>query len=163
MGFALYVVSTKVIILLVLLISWMEDPATVTKKEIKVIEFFAGVGRVAQLSEKLGLESVGYDLEYGVKQAKKTGRRNALDLNSNAGFILAVKLILRGAFGDLKAIFAVCCSSFVPVNRGTGSRDLLVPEGDENVPSVRRSNKLLSRMLGPPIGHFVFKPFFWVT
>ena len=47
---------------------------------------------------------------------------------------------------ELISTFAICCSSFAPVNRGTGSRDLLVPEGDENVVSVK-ANKLLSRNL----------------
>ncbi len=119
----------------------------VNKKNIQVIEFFAGVARIAQVSERVGYQSVAYDLEYGKGIAKKKGKRNAMDLNSNAGFVLAVKLILRGSFDELVAIFAVCCSSFVPVNRGTGSRDILVPEGNEHVVSVRRSNKLLSRRL----------------
>ena len=138
------------IILLVLLISWMEDPDpqdVAVKQDVQVIEYFAGVGRIAQLSQKVGYVSCGFDLDYGKQSSKRTGRRNPLDLNSNAGFILAVKLILRSKFNDLVAIFAVCCSSFVPINRATGSRDILVPEGNENIPSVRKSNKLLSRKL----------------
>lgn len=138
--------NTKVIILVVLMISWMEDPPEV-KQNFQVIEFFSGIGRIAQLSERLGYVSCGYDLDYGKEKAKKTGKRSSMDLNSNAGFVLAVKLILRGAFNNLVGLFAVVCSSFVPVNRGTGSRDLMVPEGNESVPSVRRSNKLMSRKL----------------
>ena len=140
----------QVVILLVLLISWMEDPDpkdVAVKTEIQVLEYFAGVGRIAQLSEKIGYVSCGFDLDYGKQSSKRSGRRNPLDLNSSAGFILAVKLILRSKFNDLVAIFAVCCSSFVPINRATGSRDILVPEGNENIPSVRKSNKLLSRKL----------------
>ena len=140
--------ASQVIIFMVLLISWMEDPAIVNKKDIQVIEYFAGVARIAQVSERRGYQSVAYDLDFGKRVSEKSGKRNPLDLNSNAGFVLAVKLILRCRFNELVAVFAVCCSSFVPVNRGTGRRDLLVPEGDENVPSVRRSNKLLSRRLG---------------
>ena len=139
--------AAQVIIFLVLLISWMEDPAVVTKKDIQVLDYFAGAARITQLSERMGYQAVAYDLEYGKRVSAKKGKRNPFDLNSNAGFVLAVKLILRCSFNDLVAVFAVCCSSFVPVNRGTGHRDLLVPEGDENVPSVRRSNKLLSRIL----------------
>ena len=139
--------TSQVIVFLVLLISWMEDPEVVNKKNIQVIEFFAGVGRIAQISEHMGYQSVAHDLEYGKGIAKRTGKRNSMDLNSNAGFVLAVKLILRGSFNELVGIFAVCCSSFVPVNRGTGGRDLLVPEGNEHIVSVRRSNKLISRRL----------------
>ena len=58
---------------------------------------------------------------------------------------LAIAWILRCEFGLAVALFAVCCSSFVPVNRGTGARSLLTPLGDMLVPSVRRSNKLMSR------------------
>lgn len=58
---------------------------------------------------------------------------------------LAIAWILRSEFGLVVALFAVCCSSFVPVNRGTGARSLLTPLGDMLVPSVRRSNKLMSR------------------
>ncbi|CAK9090383.1 Uncharacterized protein SCF082_LOCUS42631 [Durusdinium trenchii] len=134
----------KVIILLTLLVSWMPDQGDV-KTEIQVIEYFAGVGRIARMAHAVGLQSTAVDLEYGKEKARVSGRRNSMDLNSNAGLVLAIKLILRAKFNDLVAVFAMCCSSFVPVNRGTGSRDLLVPEGDENVVSVRRSNKLLSR------------------
>ena len=118
-----------------------------TKKDIQVLEYFAGVARITQLSERMGYQAVAYDLEYGKRVNAITGKRNPFDLKSNAGFVLTVKLISRCSFNDLVAVFAVCCPSFVPINRGTGHRDLLVPEGDENVPSVRRSNKLLSRIL----------------
>ena len=128
----------------------MDDPGpeiAMPKQGIQVIEYFAGVGRIAYMAERVGYQSVGYDLDYGKTCASKSGKRNPLDLNSNAGFVLAIRLILRSSFNNLIAIFAVCCSSWVPVNRGTGGRDLLVPEGDEGIPSVRRSNKLLARML----------------
>ena len=132
--------------MLTLLVSWMEEPEG-CKQNIQVIEYFAGVARITQMANRLGYQSVAYDLEYGRKKAATSGRRNPLDLNSNAGMVLAIKLILRGSWNDLIGVFALCCSSFVPVNTGTGARDLLVPEGDENIPSVRRSNKLLSRKL----------------
>ncbi len=144
---------SKVLILLALLVSWMDDEEFV-KKDFEVIEYFAGCGRIALLSHYVGYQSAAYDLDYGSFKATQSGRKNSMDLNSNAGFCLAIKLILRSRFDQLIAIFAVCCSSFVPVNRGTGQRDLLVAEGDENIPSVRKSNKLLSRNLGYHINHF---------
>lgn len=143
-----YIISTllpKVLILLVLLISWMEDPSWAVQ-DIQVIEYFAGCSRVAQLSEYLGFKSVPYEIEFDQKSQWRA-KRSSMDLNSSAGLVLAVKLILRGRFNELISLFATCCGSFVPVNRGTGSRDLLVPLGNNNVPSVRKSNKLMSRKL----------------
>ena len=35
----------------------------------------------------------------------------------------------------------------VPVNRGSTMRDILTPEGNEDFPAVRRSNKMTSRMV----------------
>ena len=128
----------------------MEDPPKHAgqQDEIEFIEYFSGVGRVAKVASYVGYRSVGYDMVNGVETSRQSGRRNPLDLNSNAGLVLAIKLILRCKFNALVALFAICCSSFVPVNRGTGSRDIMVPQGDENVVSVRKSNKLLSRKLG---------------
>lgn len=138
----------EVLILLVLLVSWMEDPPEV-QSEYDVLEFFAGVGRIARLSEKVGMKSVAYDIDYGNSRAKQSGKRSAMDLNSSAGLVLAIKLILRSSFNHCISISATCCSSWVPVNRGTGLRDLLVPMGNEFVVSVRKANKMVSRNLVP--------------
>lgn len=139
--------KSKVIIFLVLLVSWMEDENNV-KSNFQVIEYFAGVGRIAQVAHRKGYQSVAFDLTYGEERAARVGKRSPMDINSNAGFALAIKMILRSEFNSAVGIFAVLCSSFVPVNRGTGSRDIMIPEGNENVVSVRKSNKLLSRLLG---------------
>lgn len=125
----------------------MEDGPEV-KSDIEVIEYFSGVGRIASAANYIGYQSVGFDMADGVSTARRSGRRNPLDLNSNGGLVLAIKLVLRSKYHSLVGFIAILCSSFVPVNRGTGSRDILVPEGDENVVSVRKSNKLLSRNLG---------------
>ena len=37
------------------------------------------------------------------------------------------------------------------MNRGTSKRDYLVPHGDEQMPSVRRANKMMSRTGGPNV------------
>lgn len=138
------------VILLTLLVSWMEDAGPV-RDNLQCIEFFAGVGRIAALARGVGLRAAAYDIQYGEGPQCKPGARSVMDLNSNAGLVLAIKLVLRGHFNQLAAFFAVCCSSFVPVNRGTGKRDILVPEGDERVLSVRKSNKLLTRTLAEQI------------
>ena len=134
----------KVIILLILLVSWMDDD--IEKSDIQVIEFFSGVGRVSQMAEGAGYTSVAYDMDY--VKPRRFGKRSAMDLNSNAGLVLAIKLILHGKFEEIYAHFATCCGSWTPVNRGTGDRSVLVPEGNEEVVSVRKSNKLVSRILG---------------
>lgn len=151
----------EVLILLVLLVSWMEDPPEV-QSEYDVLEFFAGVGRIARLSEKVGMKSVAYDIDYGNSRAKQSGKRSAMDLNSSAGLVLAIKLILRSSFNHCISIFATCCSSWVPVNRGTGLRDLLVPMGNEFVVSVRKANKMVSRNLVPSeLLKFSYIPWKW--
>lgn len=97
----------QVIILLVLLVSWMEDPPGI-KEDIQVIEFFSGVGRISGLSHHAGYTAVGFDMEYGIPQSKRTGRRNSMDLNSSAGLALAIKLILRSRLDDM--LFEFCTS-----------------------------------------------------
>ena len=65
-------------------------------------------------------------------------------------------LILRGELDGLVGSLACVCSSYVPVNAGTSKRDLLCALGDDNVVSVRKSNKMTSRwdvrttFLSPP-------------
>jgi hypothetical protein len=43
---------------------------------------------------------------------------------------------------------AVVCSSWISINAGTSKRTMLTPMGDDNVPSVRKSNKMVSRSQG---------------
>lgn len=140
---------SKVIILLVLLVSWMEDDEG-TQTEYGLIEYFSGVGRVAQMAEMGGIHAVAYDFEYSMP---KVGKRRSMDMNSSAGLVLAIKLILRSRFNQLVSLFATCCSSWTPVNRGTGKRCIITPHGDEQVPSVRKSNKLVSRFFGRQLKH----------
>ena len=134
----------QVMILLVLLVSWIPDEGDINHGY-GMIEFFSGVGRVAQMAELVGLSAVAYDLEYS---RPRVGKRRSMDLNSNAGLVLGIKLIWQSRFNEVISLFATCCSSWVPVNRGTGWRDILVPLGNEQVASVRKSNKLVSRCLG---------------
>ena len=115
------------------------------RADYQVLEYFSGLARITQLSQHAGYNAVAFDLDYGVARATKSGRKNSMNLNGNAGLVLAIRLILRGRLDEVIAVFAVCCSSWVPVNRGTGKRDLLVPEGNESIASVRKANKLLSR------------------
>ena len=56
---------------------------------------------------------------------------------------LAIHLLLCS--DSVAAFYAVVCSSWVPVNRGSTLRDILTPLGNEDYPSVRRGNKLTAR------------------
>ena len=56
---------------------------------------------------------------------------------------LGIHLLLSSEF--VAAFFAVVCSSYVPVNRGSTGRSLMTPLGNEDYPHVRRSNKMTSR------------------
>ena len=60
---------------------------------------------------------------------------------------LGIHLILSSDFENFAAFFAVVCSTWVPVNRGTGMRSILTPLGNEDFLSIRKSNKMTSRRL----------------
>ncbi|CAK9032855.1 unnamed protein product, partial [Durusdinium trenchii] len=133
--------TPKVVVLLVLLTWWLELPKD--GEAYQVLEFFAGVGRIASMSRYAGFRSAAVDIEYGKSTGKRA--RPPMDLNSNAGLILCIRLILNSEFEGLAAFFAIVCSSWVPVNRGSTKRTIMTPLGNEDFPAVRRSNKLTSR------------------
>ena len=137
-----------------------------------MLEFFAGVGRVASVARLVGLSSLAYDLSYGAAWAKRTGKRSPMDINSNAGFVLlckviivfslfespvaelpsflgiqprlAVAMILKADFG-LLAMFATCCSTWSAVSRGSGGRTICTPMGCDHYTKIRRANKMVAR------------------
>ena len=59
--------------------------------------------------------------------------------------------MLRSRLDGLVAALGVCCSSWIPINKGTSKRDCLVAHGDEQMPSVRRANKMMARIGGPNV------------
>ncbi len=54
--------------------------------------------------------------------------------------------ILGCKFDGLTAMIGLLCSSWVVINAGTSSRDVLLPLGDPTAPSVAFSNLMTSRM-----------------
>lgn len=54
----------------------------------QVLEFFAGVGRVAALAKRCGFVAAAVDVEYGRETGKRMGKRSPMDINSNAGLVL---------------------------------------------------------------------------
>ncbi len=58
---------------------------------------------------------------------------------------LCIHLVLSSKWEALISFLAIVCSSWVPVNRGSTSRSILTPLGDENFVPVRKGNKMVSR------------------
>lgn len=76
------------VVLLILLTWWQELPEPETPHQ--VIEFYAGVGRIAALAQYTGYKSVAVDLEYGKSFGLERGSRPPMDINSNAGLMWLV-------------------------------------------------------------------------
>lgn len=54
----------------------------------EAVEFFSGVGRIASLAKASGYTSAALDISYGEQYAQQTGKRNPMDMNSDAGLAL---------------------------------------------------------------------------
>ena len=92
-----------------MLVSWLKLDIP-EGKEYNLIEYFAGVGRLAQMAEGVGYTAAGYDYEYGPQKnprkqrRSKPGKRKPMDLNSDAGLLHldsmhATQLFLRAQVG----------------------------------------------------------------
>ena len=77
---------TEVVVLLVLLTWWqnLDRP----DRPYEVIEFYAGVGRIAAFSKHVGMKSAAVDLEIGKDLGRKRGSRPPMDINGSAGLLL---------------------------------------------------------------------------
>ena len=92
-------------ILLVLLVSWLDLPKG---EEFQVIEYFAGVGRIAALSRYVGYKSAAVDITYDSEQFKRSGKRSPMDINSDAGLVWLDPIFKN------KALFFMARKSGVP-------------------------------------------------
>ncbi len=80
-------VAAKVVVLLVLLVWWLDLPKSGAENNpFEVLEFFAGVGRIAGISKYCGYKSAAVDLDYG--RYSSVGSRSSMDINSDAGLVL---------------------------------------------------------------------------
>ena len=86
-------VSSKDLIWLVLLVSWM--PLKVRTKPWQIIEFFSGRGRLSQLAAKAGFQVASFDINRGRNYPKKRSSRHKkrhfdkrlpMDMNGEVGF-----------------------------------------------------------------------------
>ena len=60
---------------------------------------------------------------------------------------LCIHLMLCSEWESIAAYFAIVCSSWVPVNRGSTGRSIMTPLGNEDFIPVRKANKMTSRNL----------------
>lgn len=81
--------QTKVVVLLILLVWWLDLPKC-DAGPYQVLEYFAGVGRIAAIGTFTGLTSAALDISYGEHLGKRMGKRkrSPMDLNSDAGLVL---------------------------------------------------------------------------
>ena len=98
--------------------------------------FFSGAEAISNGLRQQGLYVVSYDIKKGPM----------FDINSTAGFVLALLLTLRVKPGGF-VWFAPLCSSWVWMCRNTTGRTPVFPEGRFLVPSVRYGNVMCARVL----------------
>ena len=85
------------VVLLVLLVSFLDLPIKFGDER-QVLEFFAGVGRIAALAKFCGYKSSALDIRYGEERYQKAGKRSPMDINSNAGLVWLVGVFLFPVF-----------------------------------------------------------------
>ena len=66
---------------------------------------------------------------------------------------LAVVALLRLKLDEGLAFLAMCCSSWVPVSRGSTWRSAILPMGNPSFPGVQVANLLGSRFPGLKVSH----------
>ena len=81
------ILNPEVVVLLVLLTWWLDLPGR-DGPPYQVLEYCAGVGRVAAMAKFAGFKAAAIDIEYGKSLGKERGSRPPMDLNSNAGLML---------------------------------------------------------------------------
>ena len=95
-------IVTKVFILAILLLSWQSFLDLSQSSEYQVIEYYAGVARIARLSKGMGYRCAAYDVAYDTPASKKSAKsspsskpilqktqgkgKSAMDLTTSAGF-----------------------------------------------------------------------------
>ncbi len=76
--------------MIVLMVSWLSFFDLGNSHQYSCLEFFAGVGRIARLSDARGYHAACYDVLYdpGVQETKRTSEnKSCMDFSSDAGFL----------------------------------------------------------------------------
>ncbi|CAK9047489.1 Uncharacterized protein SCF082_LOCUS26595 [Durusdinium trenchii] len=127
----------KVLITIVLLISWLE-PFEFQGGQWDMVDLFAGVARISRLGRAHGKKCAAMDIGYHEN-------RRVFDINEEPGFVLAVMTILEGTYEEVFACLGVCCSSWVSTSRGSTHRSWILPMGWQGYQTVEAANKMVSR------------------
>ncbi|CAE7206912.1 unnamed protein product [Symbiodinium natans] len=119
---------------------WVEPKPAFTALDYDVVELYAGRARITNIAQKVGYRAIAADKNYDDNPTQ-----SALELNGNAGFTLAVMMILSGSPAGAISMLGIECSTFVSMSRGSTKRDELNPWGNVSAPSVAAANKATSR------------------
>lgn len=84
--------SSKVVVFLIILVWFLDIPKP--QNEYQLLEFYAGVGRIASLAKWCGFSTVAVDIQYGAHRQRE-GKRRPMDINGNAGLVF-LKLLCLG-------------------------------------------------------------------
>lgn len=128
----------KVMITAVMLIFWLRAPAFGPFERWDVVDLFAGQARIARLARQYGQSSIAMDIGYHEDP-------HIFDINSEPGFVMALKSILEGRYGSLLVTLGVCCSSWITTSNGSTKRSFLTPMGCCLYATVAAANKMVSR------------------
>ncbi|CAJ1354937.1 unnamed protein product [Effrenium voratum] len=115
-------------------------------EELQYCEFFAGAAECFRAVQNARINSCAVDIKY--MQPEDYKQWNSFDLLSPAGLALGIWLLLQCRENAFFVVYAVTCSSWVTINRGTSQRSLLCPEGfAEGLNYIKQANALTSRKL----------------
>ncbi|CAJ1430186.1 unnamed protein product [Effrenium voratum] len=128
-------------VLCVLLIWWTENLYD-KGEEYDSLEFFSGNSNFTKVMRMSGLKAARFDVLYCSKDRK----HNYMDILSSPGLALAILYVIKGnsSCGFL-ALFAIKCSSWCAVNKGTSHRSACSAEGCLEYTSVCEANVMLER------------------
>ena len=121
-------------------------------QELDGVEFFAGCHILTRCVRSHGYKFAAMDQQFWKhyknsrrRLQKKMPRTNFFNLLTAGGFISAIIAILSCQPGHFLAVFAITCSTWVSMSKGSTGRTFLAPRGLLTAPSVKAANVLASR------------------
>lgn len=133
----LKVKAPKVLISLVLLLSWNSQLGNSSEHSYQFFEIFAGQGRVSAKMHSMGYKVASFDYDYSSKH---------MDFLGAPGFLLCLHTIMYMDERSL-SLWAPDCGSWGIPCRGTSMRSLINPCGFTGFGFVARANVMVSRMV----------------
>ncbi|CAL1134470.1 unnamed protein product [Cladocopium goreaui] len=133
----------KVLALCILMIIW--TPTFKCNQEYQLFEFFAGNANLSKCARASGLTTASFDILFDAQKPGRSYGSNSMDILSDSGFALCLHSLLCSA-EEFLATFAIKCSSWSAVNRGTSFRTPCTSIGYEEYESVYTSNTMAGRL-----------------